>query len=510
MKKSSQMKKILSSILISTCIVLPSGVSAVEVNNEAISKIGSKVTLAKEESKSKVKVYFNGKQIEFDQEPIIVNGRTKVPFRAIFEEMGTVVYYRDDDKSVLGLTRDGDVIKHTVGTNKATINGVEKTYDSISEIKNDRTLIPVRMVSDLLSASVEWKDKEKEVQIEKKIETSGHNKLVMKILECTLNQNFNPEDFKRYIEYQYKNPGLTPEQVVLNVNMDLDKELVKVYTKEEEIRKFTINIRYVNELLGKYHYEAKEEDIETVRDIDSPTVLINHFNKLPEYYANYKVDNFTQANPKEWIDTCLNAGGMMYDVYLRDYVVNDYISFVTAYTNYLRDKTYNEEEKRNHTWFAHTPFTGFSDGNSIERTTVRQVMHEYGRFDKEAEEEYYAYNYASPRYTNDLNTGLAISYKNFSAIKQYINDELFSNVQLYDWVKDNAHKYGFVVRYPSGKEHITRKPYQPWHLRYVGKDAAQIMYNENLCLEEYCAKYENKSGYTTDLESTKTKVLKLN
>ncbi|WP_176555698.1 D-alanyl-D-alanine carboxypeptidase family protein [Virgibacillus ndiopensis] len=53
------------------------------------------------------------------------------------------------------------------------------------------------------------------------------------------------------------------------------------------------------------------------------------------------------------------------------------------------------------------------------------------------------------------------------------------------WVKENAHKFGFIIRYPKGKEDITEYQYEPWHLRYVGKEAAQVIYEQELTLEEY-------------------------
>ncbi|MFI3260865.1 MAG: D-alanyl-D-alanine carboxypeptidase family protein [bacterium] len=55
----------------------------------------------------------------------------------------------------------------------------------------------------------------------------------------------------------------------------------------------------------------------------------------------------------------------------------------------------------------------------------------------------------------------------------------------WDWLAKNAHKYGFIVRYPEGKEHITGYMYEPWHLRYLGVDVATKVYNSGLCLEEY-------------------------
>lgn len=53
------------------------------------------------------------------------------------------------------------------------------------------------------------------------------------------------------------------------------------------------------------------------------------------------------------------------------------------------------------------------------------------------------------------------------------------------WVKDNAHRFGFVVRYPQGKEHITGYMYEPWHLRYLGVDLATTLYSSGQTLEEY-------------------------
>jgi len=53
------------------------------------------------------------------------------------------------------------------------------------------------------------------------------------------------------------------------------------------------------------------------------------------------------------------------------------------------------------------------------------------------------------------------------------------------WIKEHAHDYGFIIRYPEGKENITQYQYEPWHLRYVGKRAAKEITENNLTLEEY-------------------------
>ena len=53
------------------------------------------------------------------------------------------------------------------------------------------------------------------------------------------------------------------------------------------------------------------------------------------------------------------------------------------------------------------------------------------------------------------------------------------------WLMDNAHHYGFILRYPLGKEHITGFMYESWHYRYVGIEQATVIYNEKTTLEEY-------------------------
>lgn len=65
----------------------------------------------------------------------------------------------------------------------------------------------------------------------------------------------------------------------------------------------------------------------------------------------------------------------------------------------------------------------------------------------------------------------------------------FADTEEGKWLEEHCHEYGFILRYPSGKEHITGIEYEPWHFRYVGREAATIMKEENLCLEEFWDKY---------------------
>ncbi|MCM1262567.1 MAG: M15 family metallopeptidase [Butyrivibrio sp.] len=63
--------------------------------------------------------------------------------------------------------------------------------------------------------------------------------------------------------------------------------------------------------------------------------------------------------------------------------------------------------------------------------------------------------------------------------------ERSDNEEVYAWLAENAHRYGFILRYPQGKEDITGTSYEPWHYRYVGAEAAENIFKDNICLEEY-------------------------
>lgn len=68
-----------------------------------------------------------------------------------------------------------------------------------------------------------------------------------------------------------------------------------------------------------------------------------------------------------------------------------------------------------------------------------------------------------------------------------INADSFrcSDEEVYEWLDENAHKYGFILRYPPAKQEITGISYEPWHYRYVGVEVAEEIYGRGICLEEY-------------------------
>ncbi len=64
-------------------------------------------------------------------------------------------------------------------------------------------------------------------------------------------------------------------------------------------------------------------------------------------------------------------------------------------------------------------------------------------------------------------------------------DDAFGATPEAAWLAEHAHEYGFIIRYPKGKEDITGYKYEPWHIRYVGSKVATECYKRGICLEEY-------------------------
>ncbi|MDQ5983278.1 MAG: hypothetical protein RUMPE_00279 [Eubacteriales bacterium SKADARSKE-1] len=79
--------------------------------------------------------------------------------------------------------------------------------------------------------------------------------------------------------------------------------------------------------------------------------------------------------------------------------------------------------------------------------------------------------------TSEHHTGLAIDLNG--------DQDDFCNTDAYNWLIENSFKYGFILRYKAEKQHITKRKYQPWHFRYVGKLHSKTIEEKNMCLEEY-------------------------
>ncbi|WP_010307309.1 M15 family metallopeptidase [Kurthia senegalensis] len=123
-------------------------------------------------------------------------------------------------------------------------------------------------------------------------------------------------------------------------------------------------------------------------------------------------------------------------------------------------------------------FNAFSTYRSYERQTV--LYENYKAKDGQKAADRYS---ARPGFS-EHQTGLAFDIGDANVPNDFASNR-FGETEAGKWLAENAHKYGFIMRYPNDKEDVTGYMYESWHFRYVGVDIATKIYNDGSTLEEY-------------------------
>ena len=112
-----------------------------------------------------ITVLLDGKPLEFDVPPVIVNDRTMVPMRKIFESLGATITWDDISRRVEAIFEDGTHVLLTIDSVDAYKNDVRVKLDAAPFIKNGRTMVPVRFIGESSGANVGWISDTKTVKI---------------------------------------------------------------------------------------------------------------------------------------------------------------------------------------------------------------------------------------------------------------------------------------------------------------------------------------------------------
>ncbi len=202
-------------------------------------------------------------------------------------------------------------------------------------------------------------------------------------------------------------------------------------------------VTYVNINLDLKAYSVTKE----VSDANSLLVLVNKYNFLPN---NYKPEDLTYV-----------PGAYGNNVPMREVIKEPFIELQKA----------AEEE----IGIILKPTTAFRD-QSFQNTLYNNYVAKDG---VEAADTYSA----RPGFS-EHQTGLAIDLKN-----TLISSSTRLNDSDFEWLSNNAHRFGFIIRYPKEKVDITGYQFENWHIRYVGLNIAKTIYENNLTLEEYIDLY---------------------
>ena len=192
------------------------------------------------------------------------------------------------------------------------------------------------------------------------------------------------------------------------------------------------------------------EDPGTISPDDWQLLLVNRWNPIPDGYSSeltqlkqgHAVDARAYPDQQEMMDACRAAG-------LDPKICSSY-----------RTQAKQQELYEN---------------------KIQRLMDEGYSYERAVEE---AGTVVAVPGTSEHQTGLALDI--VDASYQHL-DEAQEDTQVQQWLMEHSWEYGFVLRYPNGKSETTGIIYEPWHYRYVGREAAREMTELGLCLEEYVA-----------------------
>ncbi len=282
-----------------------------------------------------------------------------------------------------------------------------------------------------------------------------------------INNIISSNDFQenyliRYINYYQKYNNAEINNIITIVNNEIDNEDIDY---SEKLVEFIKNPYFVKGNVKRYidYYKSNNDT-----SIDIVISIVNAKADY-EYYTNTaKADtsknNLILVNKFYYLD--------------KDYVPKDLVTIESKYGyNYqLNKEAYQNFKnmcesalKENLKLFATSPYRSYSTQELLYNRYVNEYsLEEANRFS------------AKPGYS-EHQTGLAVDVVsgNNGTLDEFVH------TMEYKWLQENAHKYGFILRYPEGKEQITGYMFESWHYRYVGVKVATEIKEKNITFDEY-------------------------
>ncbi len=137
-----------------------------------------------------IKVVVGGEKLKTDVAPIIIEGRTMLPVRAVFEAIGADVDYIAEERKVVAVKKD-TTVEFVIDSNIMTINGEEKKLDVPAMIKDDRTLVPLRACAEAFDLDVEWNGETRTAKVKKEVSVVAESMSYDIIHKYTYDENGN-------------------------------------------------------------------------------------------------------------------------------------------------------------------------------------------------------------------------------------------------------------------------------------------------------------------------------
>lgn len=279
------------------------------------------------------------------------------------------------------------------------------------------------------------------------------------------NENFIEENLEKYLEFGtlYSFPI---EDIIYVVNQNYFDTNI---TYDEDTIDFMKQTYYVHENLERYKNYKQSSNQDQTNDY---YVMMVNSNRDYNFYTNVK-------------ETDLSKGYLMivnkYYQLKSDYVPENLVTIEAKYgVQYQLENTVYEQYKKmwedaykeGLTLYINSPYRSYNTQSALYQRYASQDG--YANAD----------TYSARAGYSEHQTGLA-----FDVTSRTTNFSTFEYSNEFKWMQENAHKYGFILRYPKNKTNITGYIYEPWHYRYVGIEDATKIKELGITFEEYYEYY---------------------
>ena len=300
------------------------------------------------------------------------------------------------------------------------------------------------------------------------------NELEIEKYSKTLDNIINTKHFdKKYLEYYLEIEYQEDENFLDNVNRLINigynvNDINKIYEKVDNLD-FILNNSYNKNILNILNNEYyKDDNLERYLKYDSDNIVLDVNMYLDyEFYTHdiniNDVDNLVIVNKyykldKNYVPELVKVS--------KKYAINER-QLLTKEAKDAFEKMCEDARNDNIYLYSGSAYRSYSYQNTLYTNRVKSDGLEY------------ANKTAAKAGYSEHQTGLAIDVLNGKF--EYLD----SNDKEYEWLIENGHKYGFILRYPKNKEYITGYTYEPWHFRYLSIEVATELKEKNITYEEY-------------------------
>ena len=278
-------------------------------------------------------------------------------------------------------------------------------------------------------------------------------------------------NYHKTYDYKLGKVGYTDEEVTTlkkldNTSLDYlltipyDKKIISIinekYFMEKNLKKY---IKDINS-------DKNISDIISIINVGANNNLYKEIKK-----TNLEKGHLMLVNKFYYLDNTYNSDNMVKVSIQHSFGSNQ---FLTSETYDAFKNMFNAAKKESLTLIINSSYRSFEE---------QEEVYDYY---KNIKGESYADKIAARKGHSEHQTGMAIDIQTYGS-----NSSNFEEFDEFKWLQDNAHKYGFILRYPKGKEYITGYEYESWHYRYVGVEAATYIHENNITFDEYYAYFVN-------------------